>query len=99
MIEDVRRGRIIGAGSVLIEMKFIRQLGKVAHIEDIVVDKAVQGKNLGRRIIELLKQIAQVNQCYKVILDCSADNVAFYKKCSFYEKGAQMEWRVSQPKL
>ena len=29
-------------------------------------------------------------QCYKVILDCSSDNVQFYKRCGFTEKEVQM---------
>ena len=95
VIEDVRKQRIIGAGSVILESKFIRNLGLSGHIEDIVVDKSYRGKNLGRRIIELLKLIAEINGCYKVILDCSEQNVAFYKKCGFKVKGAEMAWYVN----
>ena len=72
------------------------------HIEDIVVDSSYRGKNLGKRIIELLKSIAHVNDCYKVILDCADYNVPFYKKCGFSVKGCQMVWyidNVAQPKL
>ena len=95
VIEDVRRQRIAGAGSVIIEKKFVRNLGLCGHIEDIVVDKNVRGKNLGKRIIELLKSIAQVNECYKVILDCSDHNVPFYKKCGFSLKEKQMVWYIN----
>lgn len=28
--------------------------------------------------------------CYKVILDCSEDNVNFYQKCGFTKKEVQM---------
>ena len=58
VIEDVRKQKIIGAGSVIVEKKFIHDMGIVGHIEDIVVDKSYRGRNLGKRIIELLKQIA-----------------------------------------
>lgn len=67
------------------------------------MDKSTRGKNLGKRIIELLKSIAQVNGCYKVILDCAEHNVPFYKKCGFNVKEVQMAWYVEQklpkPKL
>ena len=99
VIEDVRNQKIIGAGSVIIESKFIRDLGLCGHIEDIVVNKSYRGKNLGRRIIELLKLIAEVNGCYKVILDCSEQNVPFYEKCGFKKKEVEMAWYVNQPKL
>ena len=51
VIEDVQKNRIIGAGSVVIERKFIRSLGLVGHIEDVVVEKSYRGKNLGGRLI------------------------------------------------
>lgn len=38
---------------------------------------------------ELIK-IAHESGCYKVILDCSDDNVPFYQKCGLERKGAQM---------
>ena len=86
VIEDLRKQKIIGAGSVIIESKFVRNLGLCGHIEDIVVDKSYRGKNLGRRLIELLKLVSQANGCYKVILDCAEHNVAFYEKCGFKRK-------------
>ena len=58
VIEDLRKQKIIGAGSVIIESKFVRNLGLCGHIEDIVVDKSYRGKNLGRRLIELLKLVS-----------------------------------------
>ena len=55
VIEDRAKGKIIGAGSLVVEKKFIRSLGICGHIEDIVVDKSYRGKNLGKRVIETLK--------------------------------------------
>ena len=41
VVEDKKTKRIVGAGSVIIEMKLNRQAkGKCGHIEDIVVDKS-----------------------------------------------------------
>ncbi|CAH1757057.1 1149_t:CDS:2 [Entrophospora sp. SA101] len=63
--------RIVGAGTIFVERKFIRNTGLVGHIEDIAVDKNQQGKKLGLRIIQALKYIGAKAGCYKVILDCS----------------------------
>ena len=82
VIFDVKKQEVIGAGSLIIEHKFIRQLGTAGHIEDIVVKPGYRGKNLGLRLIEVLKQIAVVNGCYKVLLDCDERNVKFYEKVS-----------------
>ena len=65
---------IVGAGTVFLEQKFIRSLGKVGHIEDIVVDKSMQGRKLGLRIIHALTGIGEAQGCYKTILNCSEDN-------------------------
>ena len=45
---------------------------------------------MGKRIIEALTELAWINSCYKVILDCADKNVGFYEKCGYIRKGAQM---------
>lgn len=90
VIEDKGSGKIIATGSVFIEKKFIRNCGKVGHIEDVVVDSNVRGKRLGKRIIEFLSDHARSMGCYKVILDCSSDNMPFYNRCGFKQKEMQM---------
>ncbi|GBC27751.2 glucosamine 6-phosphate N-acetyltransferase [Rhizophagus irregularis DAOM 181602=DAOM 197198] len=84
--------RIVGAGTIFIERKFIRNTGLVGHIEDIAVDKNQQGKKLGLRVIQALKYIGAKTGCYKVILDCSEKNVPFYEKCGFQKKEVEMAW-------
>jgi len=82
--------KIVGAGTVFIEQKFIRNLGKVGHIEDIVVDKIMQGRKLGLRIINALTEISEARGCYKTILNCSEDNAGFYQKCGYEKKEVEM---------
>ncbi|KAG0363521.1 acyl-CoA N-acyltransferase [Gamsiella multidivaricata] len=91
------RGKIVAAGTIVVERKFIRGLGLVGHIEDIAVSGDQQGKKLGLRIIETLKAIGKQQGCYKVILDCSEKNVPFYEKCGFERKGVEMGWYVVKP--
>ena len=38
----------------------------------------------------LRQAIGRALGCYKVMLDCSRDNVDFYKRCGFKEKEVQM---------
>nr|XP_048321176.1 glucosamine 6-phosphate N-acetyltransferase isoform X1 [Ziziphus jujuba var. spinosa] len=90
VIEDDRSGKIIATGSVFIEKKFIRNCGKVGHIEDVVVDSNARGMQLGKKIIGFLTDHARSMGCYKVILDCSTDNKTFYEKCGFKQKEIQM---------
>jgi GNAT superfamily N-acetyltransferase len=58
--------KIVGTGGLVVERKFIHQLGLVGHIEDIAVAKDQQGKKLGLRIIQALEFVAQKVGCYKV---------------------------------
>ncbi|KIW09245.1 uncharacterized protein PV09_00169 [Verruconis gallopava] len=81
---------IVGTGTVLVERKFIHELGAVGHIEDIAVAKDQQGKKLGLRIIQALDFVAESVGCYKTILDCSEANEGFYIKCNFRRAGLEM---------
>ena len=99
VIEDRATGKLVGSGSVIIERKFIRNTGLCAHIEDIVVDKEQRGARLGLRIIKVLSALAEVNGCYKVILDCEEHNVKFYEKCGFKRKEVEMAKYFDQAKV
>ncbi|CAH9071674.1 unnamed protein product [Cuscuta epithymum] len=90
VIEDVISGKIVATGSVFVERKFIRNCGKVGHIEDVVVDSGARGLQLGKRVVEFLTDHSASMGCYKVILDCSEENKPFYEKCGFKKKEVQM---------
>lgn len=91
-------GTIIAAGTLILERKFIRNCGLVGHVEDIVVDSSQRGKNLGKILLQILKDLAVKMGCYKVILDCEESKVQFYEKCGFTEKGRQMAFYTTKPK-
>ena len=82
--EDV--AKVVGTGSVFIELKFSRDLGAVGHIEDVIVDESVRGTSLGRVLIDRLVRYATEGsaRCYKVVLDCKEHNTKFYEKCGFH---------------
>ncbi|SCV00996.1 LAMI_0G08658g1_1 [Lachancea mirantina] len=86
--------RAVATGTVLIEKKIIHCGGLVGHIEDIAVSRDQQGKSLGRMMIEHLTTYAHDLGCYKVILDCSDENVGFYKRCGYLKAGVEMSHRL-----
>ncbi|KAI5778698.1 acyl-CoA N-acyltransferase [Geopyxis carbonaria] len=100
VIADTNTGAIVGVGSLVIERKFLRNLGAVGHIEDISVASEMQGKKFGLRLIQALDFIAQKVGCYKAILDCSEANRGFYEKCGYKVAGVQMShyYDGSKPK-
>ena len=81
---------IIGSATCFIETKLIHTFGKVAHVEDVIISQHHQGKGLGKKIIEHCICFAEESNCYKIILDCDNNNVAFYSKSKFQRKGNMM---------
>ncbi|SVC82143.1 uncharacterized protein METZ01_LOCUS334997, partial [marine metagenome] len=87
VIEDVARNTIVSMGTLIIETKFIHNCGKVGHIEDIVVDRNIRGKGLGKMIVNYLSKLSNDLGCYKCVLNCKNDFIEFYKKCNFNNNG------------
>ena len=82
--------QVVGTATLFIEMKFIRGCALCGHVEDVVVDSSYRGKRLGKLLIDRLMEEAKSAGCYKVILDCSESNQAFYEKCGLQRKEIQM---------
>tara|TARA_B110000285_G_scaffold39126_1_gene42609 strand:- start:137 stop:637 length:501 start_codon:yes stop_codon:yes gene_type:complete len=85
-----QNNKIMACATCFIETKIIHNFGKVAHVEDVVVDATMQGLGLGKKIIDTCIEYANDKQCYKIILDCSDKNMAFYEKCGFTQNGNMM---------
>jgi glucosamine-phosphate N-acetyltransferase len=81
---------IIASGTIIIEPKIIRGGRNVGHIEDIVVKEDYRGKGICKYILDMLKNIAKENDCYKIILDCQEELKNVYIKSDFKESGIQM---------
>jgi glucosamine-phosphate N-acetyltransferase len=77
------KGRVIGTASALIEHKFLHYGSSVGHIEDVVVDKHSRLSGVGKGLIEECVEFCKKGKCYKVILDCSKENIPFYESCGF----------------
>ena len=89
-IDNIDKIHIIGTGTIVYEPKIIHNGKYVGHIEDIVVGEKHRNLGIARSILTELKKHAYVKDCYKVILDCSEENIKFYEKNDFIYKGAQM---------
>jgi glucosamine-phosphate N-acetyltransferase len=83
-------GEVIGSITLLIEQKFIHDGGRVGHIEDVVTKKGYEGLGIASALIERTLEFARTNRCYKVILDCSEKNIAFYEKHGFRKHSINM---------
>ncbi|XP_023222323.1 probable glucosamine 6-phosphate N-acetyltransferase isoform X2 [Centruroides sculpturatus] len=83
VIEDIKKNRIVGSATLFIEKKFIRQTGLRGRLEDVVVSNEYRGKQLGKLLVESMRQLAEHLGCYKVTLDCRDQMVKFYSELGF----------------
>ena len=88
LVADIDRLRVIATASYFVEPKLQGRL--VGHVEDVVVDEAYRGKGVGRAMVERCILELTNRGCRKVILNCSDENVAFYKKLGFAHTSNQM---------
>ena len=92
--KDIEKDKLVGIISVFIERKLIHNLGKVAHIEDLVVDKDERGKGIAQKLINKCVEYAKNENCYKIILNCNENLIKFYEKSNFYNAGYQMRMNL-----
>ena len=63
----------------------------MGHIEDMVSHSLFQKKGIGKAIVNALFNVAKVNGCYKIALQCKEYNVKFYEKCGYEVSGLVMQ--------
>lgn len=76
-------GNVLGTGSLILEHKFIHRGGTIGHIEDVAVHPDHGGKGVGSAVVKSLVELARQSGCYKVILSCNDENLAFYSRLGF----------------
>lgn len=82
--------KIIATTTIIYEYKFIRNIVKLAHIEDVCVDENYRNKGIGNLLINHVVNEAEKEQCYKITLDCNEQLEKFYKKSGLKKRGIQM---------
>ena len=84
------KNELIGTATILYEYKFIHNIVKLAHIEDVCIDNKYRNKGIGTLLINYVINEANKEECYKVTLDCDEQLENFYKKVGLENKGIQM---------
>ena len=90
VFEDNVTNKIVASASIFLEQKIIHNGGIVAHLEDVVVDEAYRGKQLGKKLICNIVEKARESCAYKIIADCKPELLSFYSKNGFEKKGEQI---------
>lgn len=82
--------KLIATGTILYEYKFIHNICKLAHIEDICVHSDYRGQSYGRILMKYLVDEVKRNDCYKVTLYCDEKLENFYNSVGFIKKNIEM---------
>jgi len=83
LIEDTTTNEIVGSATLLLEQKIIHSCALRGRIEDVVVHNSHRGKQLGKLLVEILKQLGKHLECYKISLDCRDQVIKFYTQLGF----------------
>src|SRR5690349_13779660 len=59
VVEDLSKGRIAGCGTMMLERKFIHDLGMCGHLEDVVTSPDYRGMYFGKHIILALTSVSR----------------------------------------
>ncbi|EJD45552.1 glucosamine 6-phosphate N-acetyltransferase [Auricularia subglabra TFB-10046 SS5] len=96
---------IVASGSVFVERKFLRQMARVGHLEDVAVDQSQHRRNLGGWVVRTLLAVCDANGCYKMTGNGLPHNIPFYEKLGLplkdreLKKYVAVDIRQQRPKL
>lgn len=93
---------VIGTISVIKEQKLNRisstdRIMEAWHIEECITDSYYRGFGIGKSMVDfVVSKAKEAGNVYKIILDCSLDNVEFYKKCGFKQHEVCMRIDINE---
>lgn len=90
VVAEDESGTIVGTCTLHLQKKFIRDGGVAGLIEDVAVREDLRGKNIGSLLIQKAIELAKNKKCYKVILSCFPERVAFYERNGFIQESLTM---------
>lgn len=67
---------------------------KTLYLDDLCVDEAIRGRQIGKRLYEAVLAFARENGCYNVTLNvwsCNGPAMRFYEKCGLKPQKVGME--------
>lgn len=89
--------KIIATATIIYERKFIFNICKLAHIEDVCVFHKYRKAGYGKKIVQHCIKDAKHENAYKITLDCNKENIPFYIACGFETRGTQMTILLKEP--
>lgn len=90
-------GRIVSSCVCVIISNLTHEQRPYAFVENVITDEAYRGKGLATKCLEYAKEIAQRENCYKMMLLTGSKNpktLDFYRNagCNSEDKTAFIQW-------
>ncbi|TKR57389.1 hypothetical protein L596_030865 [Steinernema carpocapsae] len=83
VVEDLKTKQVVGASTLVIELKFIHDAGCRGRIEDVVVSEKKRGLKLGASLNHCLVALAKKLGVYKLSLECKDKLIPFYEQFGY----------------
>lgn len=74
--------RIVATAAILYEYK-LKYIQPKAHIEDVAVHEDYRSQGLGKEIVKHCINVAEKNNCYRVVLTCKDSLIGYYEQLGF----------------
>jgi predicted GNAT family N-acyltransferase len=81
--------KIISSIKCMVEQKIHNNFKCVLHIEDLVTDVNYRKKGLASILLKHIINLANIFNCYKIVLCSNPENEEFYLKQHFIKKGTE----------
>jgi glucosamine-phosphate N-acetyltransferase len=85
---------IVGCASLHLQKKLIRNGCTAGLIEEVVIKEKYRAQRLGEKLIKHIVEEAEKIGCYKVILSCYPERIAFYERCGFFSETTMMRKNI-----
>ncbi|KFD65708.1 hypothetical protein M514_11164 [Trichuris suis] len=96
VVEDTTKKIIVATCSLVLEHKFIHSCGARGRLEDLVVLREYRSRQLGKLLLESLRQLAKHLRCYKVSLECKDELVPYYEQFGFQKEEGNSNFLVQR---
>ena len=90
IIEDQDRERLVATATLQIEPKFIHETAYVGHVMDVAIAEIYREYDVAAPLVKRLKDIARQKKCYKLISDCTSEQVPLLRDLGFEAKEVTM---------
>ena len=93
-------GAIVGSFAMLVMINLGHMGSPSAIVEDVVVDPSLQGRGIGKELMQAAMTHAREKGCYKLVLSSNARRVkahAFYDSLGFERHGVSFHVNLKRP--